>query len=316
MPPALTYIRRLFDPNDHVFFQLLNSKTRVTEVLPLLPVREVSERTIQQLEDFQSQGFDIYISMAPFPTGTTARREMYVEQVRSVFIDADVDGAKILELIREAVNAGTIPPPTTVLQSSPNKFHIAWRVDGVTPAQARGLNRALAQAFGGDPAATDLHRLLRIAGFKNLKYDDQPVCTVVEAHDGPPSNFTDFQIASEPVEHRSGESIGKLDGGILRVEQNAAEAGVALRYRRTYGTGVLWNVECPWLSEHTSPGKSAAIMLLADGRLQFSCLHQHCAGRGWSDMRAHLESRVGRKLSFTPEVDPGIFRSFRRSEVA
>jgi len=61
---------------------------------------------------------------------------MYVEQVRSVFIDADDDGAKSLELIREAVNAGTIPAPTTVLQSSPNKFHIAWRVDDVTPGQS------------------------------------------------------------------------------------------------------------------------------------------------------------------------------------
>lgn len=41
--------------------------------------------------------------------------------------------------------------------------------------QAETLLRALASQYGGDPAATDISRLLRLPGFTNRKYNVEAI---------------------------------------------------------------------------------------------------------------------------------------------
>jgi len=53
-----------------------------------------------------------------------------------------------------------------------------WRVEGLDQEQAESLLRALANQFGGDPAATDASRVLRLPGFTNRKYNDAFVVRV------------------------------------------------------------------------------------------------------------------------------------------
>ena len=97
---------------------------------------------------------------------------------------ADVDGDKSLQLIRADVAAGVIPAPHSILKTSLNKYHIVWHVDGFTPEEAKALNKALARRFGGDTNATDVIRLLRMPGFKNLKLGyAQPVCELIGGMD-------------------------------------------------------------------------------------------------------------------------------------
>jgi hypothetical protein len=55
-----------------------------------------------------------------------------------------------------------------------------WRVNGLDQQQAEALLRNLANQFGGDPAATDSTRVLRLPGFVNRKYKTQEF--VVQAH--------------------------------------------------------------------------------------------------------------------------------------
>jgi hypothetical protein len=53
-----------------------------------------------------------------------------------------------------------------------------WRIEGLDTAEAETLLRALASQYGGDPAATDISRLLRFPGFANRKYNEAFVVRV------------------------------------------------------------------------------------------------------------------------------------------
>ena len=74
--------------------------------------------------------------------------------------------------------SGDVPPPNFVLDTSPGKHQVVWRVEGLDTSQAETLLRALASQYGGDPAATDISRLLRLPGFTNNKYNEAFVVRV------------------------------------------------------------------------------------------------------------------------------------------
>ncbi len=64
-----------------------------------------------------------------------------------------------------------VPTPNYILNSSPEKYQIVWNVEGLNLKEAESLLRGMAREFGGDPAATDVTRVLRVPGFANKKYE-------------------------------------------------------------------------------------------------------------------------------------------------
>src|SRR6202030_4805017 len=68
-------------------------------------------------------------------------------------------------------NSSSVPKPNYVLTSSPAKFQVVWKVEGMNLEEAETLLHAMAHEFGGDPAATDATRVLRLPGFANKKYE-------------------------------------------------------------------------------------------------------------------------------------------------
>jgi hypothetical protein len=64
-----------------------------------------------------------------------------------------------------------VPDPNFIINTSPGKYQVIWKVEGMTPEQAEGLQRAMVREFGGDAAATDCTRVLRLPGFYNKKYE-------------------------------------------------------------------------------------------------------------------------------------------------
>ena len=71
-----------------------------------------------------------------------------------------------------------VPPPTSILSTSPGKYQVLWRVEGFDFARQEQTLKLLAIAFGGDPACTDCNRVLRVPGFLNRKYDPPYKVTV------------------------------------------------------------------------------------------------------------------------------------------
>ena len=313
--PAIGYIERLFAEEDHIFFQLIHSTSKWTDakgaqhaetkLLPLIPMPQAARPDyIARLEGYQSEGWNVYICMNPFPEGTMNRKEKFVEDIRNLFIETDKDkgGANALPSIKTAVDAGIIPAPQTILESSPGNYHIAWNVEGdaFEPAEAKPMLRKLASMFGGDMASTDLHRVLRLPGFKNLKYGNDCFVKLVELNTS--ANFytrADFKIEVKPATVAgaaiTSDALGKIAD---YVEANAAEAKFDLGSIQEDGDGYSWKITCPWASTHTTGGDDALVMLLADGRPEFNCFHNHCDKRGWSDIRNLWETTVGHKQRF------------------
>src|SRR5207249_11509740 len=85
-----------------------------------------------------------------------------------LYLDIDRRGPEALDAIRKS---SALPPPNYVLQTSPEKFQVVWKVENISQDQAEGLQRAMVREFGGDPAATDSTRVLRLPTFVNRKYE-------------------------------------------------------------------------------------------------------------------------------------------------
>lgn len=110
----------------------------------------------------------IYMGMNPLRQDASTRTKEDIDSIRHVYLDLDHRGPEALKSVE---NSSAVPKPNYVLTSSPGKFQIAWKVEGMTLDEAEGLLHAMAREFGGDPAATDATRVLRLPGFANKKYE-------------------------------------------------------------------------------------------------------------------------------------------------
>ena len=120
-----------------------------------------------------------------------------VAEVKRLYVDADKDGAQAVENI---LKSGKVPQPTVVLESSPGKFQLIWNATGLTREIAEPLMSALAQEFHTDPAVADTARVLRIPGFRNLKYADAPEVKLVSINAGANYDKSAFRVEFKPEE--------------------------------------------------------------------------------------------------------------------
>lgn len=166
--PPEQYILDSFEPTHRIAILLLHRGFRET-------VQRITTAAKAANADFQAwlrhknaNGSDIYIGMNPLKAEAATRTKEDIASIRHVYIDLDYGGTKGLEGIYES---NRVPKPNYVLTSSPDKFQIVWKVEGMALEEAEALLRALAREFAGDPAATDATRVLRLPGFANKKYD-------------------------------------------------------------------------------------------------------------------------------------------------
>jgi len=114
-------------------------------------------------------GADVFLGMNPLRANSFARTKESVREIRHIYLDLDEDAPASLRAMR---SDGNTPVPNFLLDTSPEKNQVVWRVDGLDREQAESLLRALATQFHGDTAATDISRVLRMPGFANRKYNE------------------------------------------------------------------------------------------------------------------------------------------------
>jgi len=163
------------------------------------------------LTEQNDSGADIFIGMNPVRQGATGRTKQQIREVRHVYLDLDEDASASLHAIR---TSGDLPSPNFVLDTSSANHQIVWRVEGFDIANAEVLLSALASQFGGDPAATDVSRLLRLPGFKNRKYNEAFVVRVHHETDAIYHEH-DFNIREDSPE--SPRDFSQSRGGIRRL---------------------------------------------------------------------------------------------------
>jgi hypothetical protein len=177
---ASEYVLALFEARDNVAVLVRNRTARQT-VQRITTAETVASPQFQSWLRYENfAGADIYLGMNPIKHGAYNRAKQSIREIRHLYLDLDKDGSQALEAIR---NSNEIPAPNFVLDTSPGKHQVVWKVEGIAQDQAESLLYKLANHFGGDPAATDSARVLRLPGFVNRKYEYQFIVQVVQESD-------------------------------------------------------------------------------------------------------------------------------------
>ena len=173
---ASEYVLALFEPADNVAILARNRMTGRT-VQRIAPAETVAGPQFQSwLRNENAGGADVFIGMNPIKEGADTRTKGNIREIRHLYLDLDTGGRDVLDAIR---NSSEIPAPNFVLDTSPGKHQVVWKVEGIGRQEAESMLRAMANQFGGDSAATDSTRVLRLPGFANRKYGEE---FIVEAH--------------------------------------------------------------------------------------------------------------------------------------
>jgi len=162
------YINGNFEPSDRVAVLILNRSCGETLQRITTAQKAASPEFQAWLRHKNATGADIYLGMNPLKRDASTRTKDDIESIRHVYLDLDHGGEAALETVE---NSSLVPKPNYVLQTSPEKYQVVWKVEEVNHEEAEALNRAMVSEFGGDPAATDSARVLRLPGFANKKYD-------------------------------------------------------------------------------------------------------------------------------------------------
>jgi len=198
-PRSLTaseYVRELFGPEDNAAILVRNRSTGHT-------VQIIAKAETIASPDFQSwlagqsaSGYDVFVGMNPIKDGAFSRTKGDIKDIRHVYLDLDRKGDQALQAIR---NSSEVPAPNFVLDTSPSKHQVVWKVSGFSQDESETLLHNLANKFGGDLAATDSTRVLRLPGFANHKLPEE---FIVQARQESDALYTlrDFTIDEDSPE--------------------------------------------------------------------------------------------------------------------
>jgi hypothetical protein len=214
---ASEYVRELFGSADNVAILVRNRSTGHT-VQTIAKAEAIASPGFQSwLTNQSAAGSDIYVGMNPIKDGAYSRTKENIKDIRHVYLDLDNKGDEALDTIR---NSPEVPAPNFVLDTSLGKHQVVWKVSGFGQDEAESLLHSLANKFGGDLAATDSTRVLRLPGFANRKLPEEFIVqarqesdaiytlrdfTIVEDSPEAPRHFGEYQQREQktPSDHKS-----------------------------------------------------------------------------------------------------------------
>lgn len=232
MPDSISpaeYILDNFKPSDRIAVLLRNRAT--DEVIQRIAfAKDVAAHDFQEwLTKRNRAGFDVYIGMNTLKESACTRTKRDILEIRHVYLDLDYRGHEALKAID---NSDEVPKPNFILDTSPGKHQVIWKIEDATPQDAEDLQQRMAHEFGADIAATDASRVLRLPGFASKKYSAE--CFVrATKHSDQTYKLRDFKFTSGPVksdrtsEQRPSRSSGSREA-LTQSERDWAYAKRAL----------------------------------------------------------------------------------------
>jgi hypothetical protein len=172
---ALRFLRTAYEPDDWIAIFLKSYETGRTaqRVGPLSLF--LDPRLHAWLRAMNAQRFNVYCACNAIKPNVRARTKEAIGAVRHVFVEADQDGLEVLARIAERSD---VPAPSYVIESSPNRVHVLWRVTGFTAAVVERLQKHLAHELRTDSAATPCSQTTRLPGYRNHKRDPSNLVTI------------------------------------------------------------------------------------------------------------------------------------------
>jgi hypothetical protein len=193
------FIHALYAPDDVIGIAFIDHKGDVQHAF--VPTTKAETREYFDTLTKLNQKYSIYAGMNPFKQEligqTKGRTKENVAEVKRLYVDADENGQQAVDRI---LKSGKVPAPTAVLESSPGKFQLLWNTGSLTRETAEPLMRALADEFGTDKAVAEIARVLRIPGFRNLKYADAPAVKLVSIDPNANYDKSAFRVEFKPEE--------------------------------------------------------------------------------------------------------------------
>ena len=165
---ASEYIRSGFRPRDRHALFLLHRRSGGVIQRVVAAEDIASDETLQWLARKNREGFEVYVGMNALNPDAHGRTKADIANIRHLYLDLDRDAEAALSSLQARADT---PAPNRVLDTSPGKFQVVWKVEHFTLDEAESLQRRLAGELGADPAATDAARVLRLPGFLNHKYE-------------------------------------------------------------------------------------------------------------------------------------------------
>jgi len=170
---AVGYIQENFEPDDRLAIVLIRRQSRGV-IQRLVTADDITyPQFMAWLRQKNAESYDVYVSMNALQKNARGRTRAEIGAIRHIYLDFDENATAAVERL---LTRRDLPKPTNVLNTSPDKWQVAWRVEGFAKEKAERLQRGLARETGADIAATDISRVLRLPGFFNHKYD--PPCLV------------------------------------------------------------------------------------------------------------------------------------------
>jgi hypothetical protein len=173
---SVRYLRDNFNVEDRIAVVLLNKRSGAVLQRVASIERVVAPEYQAWLRHMNAQRYEVYISMNTLKERTYRRTKADVDQIRHVYLDFDEDGTAA---VRKLLQRTDVPEPNYLINSSPDKWQVIWKIAGCDKGEAEGIERGLVADTGADPAAIDVARVLRLPGFYNHKYP-RPHMVVVE----------------------------------------------------------------------------------------------------------------------------------------
>jgi uncharacterized protein (DUF2132 family) len=220
---APDYILQNFEASDRIAV-LVRSRKAGETIQRITTAKNAASQDFQAWLRHKNVSSDVYIGMNTLRHDAQSRTKEDIEAIRHLYLDIDRNGPTALEAVE---TSGVVPRPNYVLETSPEKYQVVWKVEGIAQDQAETLQRAMVREFGGDPAATDSTRVLRLPEFVNRKYETEHV---VRAQPGAMQTYhlEDFRLRTDlhetPAQYRPHEARSAPPGDISQSERDWAFA--------------------------------------------------------------------------------------------
>lgn len=142
---------------------------------PTVKFRSSDKKWSDLFNTLNGKGYEIFACINQ--TDGHGQKKENIQSVRALVID--IDDTSITQVVLNSLPVS----PTAVVSSSPGKCHIYYRVINCPLDKFSTLQRFLASKLGGDPAVSDLSRVMRVPGSYNRKSDNDYFVSIVE-HEG------------------------------------------------------------------------------------------------------------------------------------
>ena len=169
----------------------------------------------QTLRRLNEQGAGVFVAVNR--TDGTGRRRENITRVRAVTLDLDGASLNVIEqcLLR----------PHWIIESSPGKYHVYWRVKGLALDRFEDIQRGIARRFDGDPSVALLTHVGRLPGFFHCK--GEPFRTrLIEANDLPAyqpdeiiREFPPLQVPHRAPGSHAGQLVLSVDAPMKIAEE-------------------------------------------------------------------------------------------------